>query len=597
MSRLKLTDTARVLHAAVAADTFTVEELANRSSTKTATVRTVLFRSQDLLEEVSQERGANEVRRAGRRSKRYRLHESARESLSEELAELTARLRPRDASSDRSGNVEAALAAAASSLDLAQETSAEDGNSHRSSSQADWLARAHSQLDAARRLAPAIHDSTKRQSAMARLASLETDLRKLQAPSRLEWGKRIRELAQRFISSDSVEPTDEILRSQNDSEMEFTNEVPCLWFDASDASHDRWSRDIAKGLAACRPYHFPVRDLMEGDQHFLTELSALIAGMPSESLVFVTMRSREAVADKEAMQLLCGPLNSILHPMDQAPVESAPTITVMDHDLNEESFWINHRIANLRYYPTAQANLARVIVERLIMDKQSSGPMIEAVATRVINVAEINRISALRATTGNAARAGLVHGESAPTVLAAAERLSPVASDFGFAALELYLQRLTASSSQPACLIGVNRGGYLLAKLLWERNGKQHRYLVKCECHTDGKLALQGEVSSDVSSFIIVDDVVRTGRTMAAVRSHLRESYPAVKQYAIALAAVSADYQGSGVPYDIDFCTWISRNPTLKFPWSDAPDRDPDPSRYLDPTGVSQVGGWLTEHH
>jgi hypoxanthine phosphoribosyltransferase len=578
MRKLKFTDTARVLHAALGADTFTVEELAKRTAVKVATVRTALFRSQSLLEEVA----TADTRRAGRRSKRYRLSDAARKTLSEELAELTAGLRPRDASQDTLPNIDSALAAAKSSLELAQEKPEEGGDEAEAMSPRDWLARARLQLDAARRLVPGIHDSAQRQRVAAELLEIEAAVHQLQTPSMAEWHKQIDEFALQFAAADSAPRPAAAERIAHARAVQSTHEVPCLWFDATDARHDPWSQDIARSLASCRPYHFPIHDLLGGSQGSLTELNAVIAGMPSESLIFLTKRSHQAVAGREAMQLLSGPLHTILQPMDQNWMGPAPTITVMDHDLNQESFWINHRIANLRYYPTAPPDLARLIAEKLTMDMNSSSPVSEG---------------APRSGGSINSRSASWHSEARHPVLASGERLSRAASDLGFAELELYLQGLAASNPGPVCLLGVNRGGYLLAKLLWERRGGYPRSLVKCDYHPDsGKLRLQGEIPPELSSFVIIDDVVRTGRTMSAVRTYLRDRYPSVKHYAIALAAVSAGYRGTGIPYDIDFCIWISRNPALKFPWSDAADKEPNPALYLDPAGVNQVGGWLTEH-
>jgi hypoxanthine phosphoribosyltransferase len=175
------------------------------------------------------------------------------------------------------------------------------------------------------------------------------------------------------------------------------------------------------------------------------------------------------------------------------------------------------------------------------------------------------------------------------------ERLSRVAAALGFAALEKYLKRLTLTN---ACFFGVNRGGHLLAKLLAERAGLNSDYLIKCTYRSEiGEVSLDADIPLDATTFIIVDDVVRTGKTMAAVRAYLRDCNSAAKQYAIALAAVSPDYQGRGVPYDIDYCLWISQDANLKFPWSDTSKQepDPDPSHYIDNIGVNQVGGFLTE--
>lgn len=582
MSKLQLTDSARVLHAALGPLTFTVDELAKRASTKPATVRTVLFRAKNLVEEV----GTVHTGRAGRRSKRYRLIDSARAKLSAELTHLTSQFRSPEVSLETEKDVEAALAAAASSLSFARAESSVGAD-------ARWLERARSQLHVAQRLAPDIPDSTHRQEALAKAASLALTLSRMQAQGDPAWQEQARTLAGYFWNAPAAREPLAVLGRELEAPVP-SDGAPCLWFDATVGFADAWSKGIAAGLrsAECQTFHFPVRDFVDGDQQYLAELERLITGMPSGALVFLTMRSQESSAGEGAMQLLRGPLRPILHPVGQDLAGPSPTIAVIDHDLNEEAFWIDHGIANLRYYPTAKPNLARVIAERLIKDKTMADPA-EPI-TRMFTPEEllgypVRPKRLLRTREGSSA-------SDFPVTLAPEnQNLSKVAADLGFAALEVYLQRLQNEYSP--CLLGVNRGGFLLATLLSKRRGLNDRYLIKCNCDPEsGSVLLERDVPLEVSSLIIIDDVVRTGRTMGAVRTYLRDHYPNVAQHAIALAVISSGYLGTGVPYDIDFCPWISRNPKLKFPWSDASEREPDPNRYLDTRGLNQIGGWLTEH-
>jgi len=135
-----------------------------------------------------------------------------------------------------------------------------------------------------------------------------------------------------------------------------------------------------------------------------------------------------------------------------------------------------------------------------------------------------------------------------------------------------------------------------LARMLWSRGRLCADYLVKCEYHPPGGgIVFDGLPNDEVSSFLIVDDVVRTGRTMSAVRAYLAKRYPGRRVHALALAAVAPNNVGGSVPPHVDYCAWISHEPRLSFPWSNIREPQPSPAEYLNTTGVNQVGEWLPD--
>jgi len=163
---LELSDRTRVLQAALQLPTFTIEQLAELTGVKEATVQITVVRSKDLIEEVSLVGGNKQAGRPAR----YRLRESARARVAREAVELADRLRGQQKMSiqDTARGAAIALNAVDSSLELAASGGAEARI---------WERRAREQLDLARRLLVLVKDPVHRTPLQRRL---------VQAASRLE---------------------------------------------------------------------------------------------------------------------------------------------------------------------------------------------------------------------------------------------------------------------------------------------------------------------------------------------------------------------------------------------------------------------------
>lgn len=207
----------------------------------------------------------------------------------------------------------------------------------------------------------------------------------------------------------------------------------------------------------------------------------------------------------------------------------------------------------------------------------------------------------LRASLGEPVPIEMVLPEELePTPLAAGERLTLAAAALGFANLEFFARQVQRRSRSPVHFVGVNRGGYLLASLLASRLDMDDEHLVRCDFRPSGHRlpSFDGEMAG-AQAIIIIDDVVRTGHTLAAVKRVLQAAYRKAAVYTIALAAVISGSDNAASRGNIDYFAWIAPDPKLRLPWSkDDPesDPDPDPTRFFDNTGVSQMVGRLVAH-
>jgi len=158
---LELSDRTRVLQAALQLPTFTIEQLAELTGVKEATVQVTVVRSKDLIEEVSPAGGI----RQAMKPVRYRLRESARARVAREAVELAERLRGQQKLSfqDTARGAVIALNAVDSSLALAS-----GGGADRKL----WERRARDQLDLARRLLVLVKDPVHRTPLQRRLVQL-----------------------------------------------------------------------------------------------------------------------------------------------------------------------------------------------------------------------------------------------------------------------------------------------------------------------------------------------------------------------------------------------------------------------------------------
>ena len=168
MATLDLTDKTRVLHAALQRDTFTVEQLADLTGVKKATVQATVARSKDLIEEI----GFVKSRRPGGRPALYRLRKAARRKLTLEAVELAEMLRgpqhvPPD---DIARRAAVALNAVESSIELGTALVGDDVNDE------NWRERAGEQLTLSRRLVALVGDSISRTQLEARVDKIASQL-------------------------------------------------------------------------------------------------------------------------------------------------------------------------------------------------------------------------------------------------------------------------------------------------------------------------------------------------------------------------------------------------------------------------------------
>jgi polyhydroxyalkanoate synthesis repressor PhaR len=157
-----VSDRTRVLHGALQLATFTIEQLAELTGIKAATVQSLVAHSRDLMEVVGS--GDTRLRGTVAPGTLYRLRESGRARVSRDAVELAEKLRgtQRPSVAEVADTVTVALDSVESSIELSQ--LAVDRKS--------WEERAVVQLELARRLSALVKDYTPRASLRRRVVHL-----------------------------------------------------------------------------------------------------------------------------------------------------------------------------------------------------------------------------------------------------------------------------------------------------------------------------------------------------------------------------------------------------------------------------------------
>jgi hypoxanthine phosphoribosyltransferase len=189
--------------------------------------------------------------------------------------------------------------------------------------------------------------------------------------------------------------------------------------------------------------------------------------------------------------------------------------------------------------------------------------------------------------------------ELQPTLLVEGEHLSAMAANVGFTSLELVSREILKkySDSEPF-LFGVNRGGGIIASLLSHRLGLAPKHYVRCDYRPDWRRVIC-EPRDGVKLAIVVDDAVRSGTTLTAVKSFLNETYPDIKIFVLALV-VSIDEQADKDEnyfklFDlVDYYPWISMRRKTRLPWTDKKSNAAED--YFEVEGVRQIFARLLAH-
>lgn len=189
--------------------------------------------------------------------------------------------------------------------------------------------------------------------------------------------------------------------------------------------------------------------------------------------------------------------------------------------------------------------------------------------------------------------------ELSPSLLVNGDHLTSTAATIGFSNLELVTRELILKHhGDKPYLFGINRGGGLLANLLSQRLQLDQKYLVRCDYKPKWKRVMC-EPRAGVNFAIIVDDAVRSGETVNAVKSKIKEIYPDAAVYVLALV-VSGEVRATGTSKDerlfglVDYYPWISLGARTALPWSD--DESEEVADYLDQDGIEQLVGRLISH-
>lgn len=116
------------------------------------------------------------------------------------------------------------------------------------------------------------------------------------------------------------------------------------------------------------------------------------------------------------------------------------------------------------------------------------------------------------------------------------------------------------------------------------------KYLVKFDYNVDLE-KIYCENRAITGPIVIVDDVVRTGRTLNKVKNFLRESYPDSPIYCVVLVVASNENDGDKIFDIVDYTPWFSDNKDITLPWSRDSKQIMEKKKYFDDNEMDQIVG------
>ena len=210
--------------------------------------------------------------------------------------------------------------------------------------------------------------------------------------------------------------------------------------------------------------------------------------------------------------------------------------------------------------------------------------------------------SEFRSVSGNVSllRQLQLSSELEPSLLVEGDRLSSTAANIGFSNLELVARALM--NEHPSTIpyfFGINRGGGLIANLLSQRLKLDQKFLIRCDYKPKWKRVLC-EPRNGVKLAIIVDDAVRTGETIMAVKAKLAEVYPEARLFVMALVVSGAETETFPTREQrlfslLDYYPWVSMSRRTTLPWTG--EESEEAADFIDEDGIDQLVGRLLSHN
>ena len=173
-----------------------------------------------------------------------------------------------------------------------------------------------------------------------------------------------------------------------------------------------------------------------------------------------------------------------------------------------------------------------------------------------------------------------------PRDLGEGSELTNSAAELGMANIEFLFKKVLHLNKKPAYIFGINKGGILLAEYLASRVGPEEAIVIRCEFPKESKELMYSKTNVD-GPIIILDDVARSGSTIAAAEKILREEFRTDNVYSATLVVTSTSATNEDFKRYIDYTAWLTEVETIRLPWTD--DLTPQHEKYFDSTTMDQM--------
>lgn len=138
----------------------------------------------------------------------------------------------------------------------------------------------------------------------------------------------------------------------------------------------------------------------------------------------------------------------------------------------------------------------------------------------------------------------------------------------GLSKIEYIISVIKNSSNHSPHLIGINKGGGFLASYFSHRLDLHEKYIMKCDYRIDLKKIICEPRPRIDGALVIIDDIVKTGTTVSAVKDYLSITYPNTAIFTLVLVVSEAAQEKFPANSLFDFVSWVSCNKEISMPWS-----------------------------
>lgn len=179
------------------------------------------------------------------------------------------------------------------------------------------------------------------------------------------------------------------------------------------------------------------------------------------------------------------------------------------------------------------------------------------------------------------------------SLLEPSDQLTHTASEIGLSNIEYMITGISKIYGKIPHVLGVNKAGGFLSSYFAHRLDLHEKYIIKCDYRPEHKKIRCERRPYIDGPLIVLDDVVRTGSTIIAVKKHLAKMYPEAAIFTFCLVNNTEILRNSSTASLINYSPWVSGDHQISLPWKGESRGSFKREKYFDDNEMDQIQGRL----